>query len=181
MPRILRSPGSKSFRLENVSVPSALSAAPPRQRYQAGQEPAEGRNEGSWRVARKIQFPQSFQADLRCPVPREKKNPLRDSPKSVVYCGHPGPHRGAYRDRHGRWDATAPRAWSDRRADFSKSRERLQRAGRTAQLRTAKPCGPGTRCWCQVGGGVFDPTGSDSATQFADDGGKTNSSPGSAE
>jgi hypothetical protein len=27
--------------------------------------------------------------------------------------------------------------------------------------RTAKPCGPGTRCWCQVGGGVASPTGLD--------------------
>ena len=26
-------------------------------------------------------------------------------------------------------------------------------------LRTAKPCGPGTRGWCQVGGGVASPTG----------------------
>src|SRR6266436_6175241 len=26
-------------------------------------------------------------------------------------------------------------------------------------LRTAKPCGPGTRCWCQVGGGFTSPTG----------------------
>jgi hypothetical protein len=26
-------------------------------------------------------------------------------------------------------------------------------------LRTAKPCGPGTRCWCQAGGGFLDPTG----------------------
>ena len=25
--------------------------------------------------------------------------------------------------------------------------------------RTAKPCGPDTRCWCQVGGGFLDPTG----------------------
>src|SRR4029077_2556205 len=46
--------------------------------------------------------------------------------------------------------------------------------------RTVKPCGPGTRCWCHVGGGVFDPTGSDGTTQFADDGDKTNSSPGRA-
>jgi hypothetical protein len=30
---------------------------------------------------------------------------------------------------------------------------------RTALLRTAKPCGPGTRCWCQVGGGFSNPTG----------------------
>jgi hypothetical protein len=26
--------------------------------------------------------------------------------------------------------------------------------------RTAKPCGPDTRCWCQAVGGKFDPTGS---------------------
>jgi hypothetical protein len=26
-------------------------------------------------------------------------------------------------------------------------------------LRTAKPCGPGTRCWCQADGGFLDPTG----------------------
>jgi hypothetical protein len=50
-----------------------------------------------------------------------------------------------------------------------------QRAGRTAPkpgeaslgedglLRTAKPCGPGTRCWCQVAGGEIDPTGFDFA------------------
>jgi len=31
---------------------------------------------------------------------------------------------------------------------------------RTALKRTAKPCGPGTRCWCQVGGVLVDPTGS---------------------
>jgi hypothetical protein len=28
--------------------------------------------------------------------------------------------------------------------------ERLIRAGRAALRRTAKPCGPGTRCWCQA-------------------------------
>jgi hypothetical protein len=26
-------------------------------------------------------------------------------------------------------------------------------------MRTAKPCGPGTRCWCQIGGGFSNPTG----------------------
>jgi hypothetical protein len=30
---------------------------------------------------------------------------------------------------------------------------------RTMLMRTAKPCGPGTRCWCQVGGGLAGPTG----------------------
>jgi hypothetical protein len=34
---------------------------------------------------------------------------------------------------------------------FSVSEQR--RARRTTPKRTAKPCGPGTRCWCQVGGG----------------------------
>jgi len=32
---------------------------------------------------------------------------------------------------------------------------------RTALKRKAKPRGPGTRCWCQVGGVLVDPTGSD--------------------
>jgi hypothetical protein len=45
-------------------------------------------------------------------------------------------------------------------------------------LRTAKPCGPDTRCWCQAVGGDLDPTGSISH-QAGGDGDKTNSSPGS--
>jgi hypothetical protein len=48
---------------------------------------------------------------------------------------------------------------------------------RTAPKRTAKPCGPGIRCWCQAAGGEIDPTGSHSH-QAGSDGGKTNSSPG---
>ena len=35
-----------------------------------------------------------------------------------------------------------------------------RRAGRTALMRTAKPCGSGTRGWCQAAGGACDPTGS---------------------
>ena len=34
------------------------------------------------------------------------------------------------------------------------ARERSQRADERRFSRTAKPCGPGTRCWCQVGGGM---------------------------
>ena len=34
-----------------------------------------------------------------------------------------------------------------------------RRARRTTLMRTAKPCGPGTRCWCQVGEGLSSPTG----------------------
>jgi hypothetical protein len=34
-------------------------------------------------------------------------------------------------------------------------------------LRTAKPCGPGTRCWCQAGGGCSNPTGFRSAVNLS--------------
>jgi hypothetical protein len=33
--------------------------------------------------------------------------------------------------------------------------------GEDGWLRTAKPCGPGTRCWCQVGGGASAQPGLD--------------------
>jgi hypothetical protein len=35
----------------------------------------------------------------------------------------------------------------------------LAGAASSAMRRTAKAFGPGTRCWCQVGGGVSNPTG----------------------
>jgi hypothetical protein len=38
--------------------------------------------------------------------------------------------------------------------------------------RTAKPCGPGTRCWCQVGGGLAGLDRASRDRQFADDGDK---------
>jgi hypothetical protein len=46
--------------------------------------------------------------------------------------------------------------------------------------RTAKACGPGTRCWCQVGEGLSQARPGAQDRQFAGDGGKTNSSPGRA-
>jgi hypothetical protein len=58
--------------------------------------------------------------------------------------------------------------------------ERSTAPRRTMLMRTAKPCGPGTRCWCQVGGGFSNPTGHSKRLQSADDGDKTNSSPGRA-
>ena len=73
-------------------------------------------------------------------------------------------------------DAAASGAKSVRRAVI---RERTRRARRTALTRTAKPCGPDTRGWCQAAGGESDPTGSNSH-QAGSDGGKTNSSPGRA-
>ena len=54
------------------------------------------------------------------------------------------------------------------------------RAGRAALLRTAKACGSGTRGWCQIGGGFREAQPGSQDRQFADDGGKRNSSPGRA-
>ncbi len=52
-----------------------------------------------------------------------------------------------------------------------------QSARRTALRRTAKVCGPGSRCWRQVGRVLVGPTGRRQDI-FAGDGGKTSSSRG---
>ena len=56
-----------------------------------------------------------------------------------------------------RWPRRRGRATGFRRAGFMPVSE--SRARRTRWRRTAKPCGSGTRCWCQAGGGNVDPTG----------------------
>src|SRR4051812_46295453 len=56
-----------------------------------------------------------------------------------------------------RWDAldaAASGAQRNGRAGWRKACELSKVRRRTALKRTAKPCGPGTRCWCQVGGGA---------------------------
>jgi len=52
------------------------------------------------------------------------------------------------------WDAVDAAALSAWRFAGRVSRERNKARGRTALKRTAKPCGPGIRCWCQVCGGA---------------------------
>ena len=60
-------------------------------------------------------------------------------------------------------DAAASGACRGRRAGLSSVSERSAQTtgadpakpqGGAGRLRTAKPCGPGTRCWCQAGGGA---------------------------
>ena len=72
--------------------------------------------------------------------------------------------RGALRDRHERWDGMRwtrqRRARRHRRAGDPCERS-VERARRTAVKRTAKACGPGTRCWCQVGEDVSAQPGAD--------------------
>jgi hypothetical protein len=100
-----------------------------------------------------------------------------------VFCVIPCPLRGALAivtnvGRGLRWTRQRRRArWMQGRLWLVSIQPACRR---TAQLRTAKPCGPGTRCWCQVGGGATGPTGFCCAIQSAGDGDKTNSSPGRA-
>ena len=129
----------------------------------------------------KSNYPQ-LQADLGCPVPLAKNIPLSPSGKSPLPArAIPSPKRGV-RDRHERGMGCGGRGSVGRgrlvRRAVSVSEQ--QRAGRTALVslspklrtapgpaslpgqdgsRTAKPCGPDTRCWCQVGGGMSSPTG----------------------
>jgi hypothetical protein len=64
--------------------------------------------------------------------------------------------------RHERWARCGGRSSAARerdcRAGFPPVSDQ-DRARRAELKRTAKPCGPGTRCWCQVGGGFVSPTG----------------------
>ena len=115
-----------------------------------------------------------------------KKIPVFDHPKSNLQTAPSRPERGAYRDRHVRragmrWTRQRRARDCDRRAVLRERscsartngastpppRLRFAARGRFRDwwrlLRTAKPCGPGTRCWCQAGGGSSNPTGFRSA------------------
>ena len=89
------------------------------------------------------------------------KIPLKASGKSAIQLCPSFPcKRGVSRSSRNAGedavDAAASGAKGDRRAVF---RERSSRARRTMLKRTAKACGSGTRCWCQVGGVFSNPTG----------------------
>jgi hypothetical protein len=80
---------------------------------------------------------------------------------SATSLPRPFPARGAVARRHERGRGCGGRGSVGARVFAGRvSRERYLRAGRTAPKRTAKPCGPDTRCWCQAVGDEFDPTGS---------------------
>jgi hypothetical protein len=117
--------------------------------------------------------------------PRKKYFAFAVGQISATSSRHPTPTRGAFRDRHERGEGCGGRGSvgrdCDRRAVFrerscsartngaSTPPPKLRPAARGRLrdwwrlLRTAKPCGPGTRCWCQAGGGFSNPTGFRSA------------------
>ena len=127
-----------------------------------------------------VNFPNQFNAICSVqPLPK-KQFPSRPPQISTINPAVSSLTRGGSRSsrtRGGmRWTRQRQAREGVRRAVI---REWTRRAGRTALKRTAKPCGPGTRGWCQAVGGEFDPTGS-ICHQAGSDGGKTNSSPGRA-
>ena len=97
------------------------------------------------------------------PVVFANINRFPSTPNQWLFPRCPVSARGAYRDRHEREAGCGGRS-SVRRETWSQGELNLMsghwRARRTALKRTAKPCGPDTRGWCQTAGGAFDPTGS---------------------
>jgi hypothetical protein len=106
---------------------------------------------------RQSEFLEAIQSDLGRPVPFAKIFQFTSDPNHFYISRHPGPHEGAFRDRH------------ERRVGM--------RWTRVALLTRAHPCGRRSRVvltprrWRQVG---------DDASHHADDGGKKARSPGRA-
>ena len=101
--------------------------------------------------------------NLICPV-QSRLQKFCCSRLTQISCISPAvssPRRGVSRSsrtRGGmRWTRQR-RAWKGI-AGWASACERSPSRRRPAQARTAKSCGPGTRCWCQVGGGDVGPTG----------------------
>ena len=135
--------------------------------------------------ARKIEICLQLQADLACPVSARKIIRLTRRANHRYKLAPSRPSEGRFaivtnvvRDAV---DATAPaRKWQSQGGSSMEPVSNRPARGRTALMRTAKSCGSGTRCWCQVRGGFASPTGPSQNHQSADDGDKRNSSPGRA-
>ena len=100
-----------------------------------------------------------------CALPDGRLSKILSSPlkKIFLFSGDPKSVQNSSpsRPEEGRWPSsrTLGRVAVDAAASARKViagrffRERSTARRRTTLTRTAKPCGPGTRCWCQVGGG----------------------------
>jgi len=115
-------------------------------------------------VSPKRYFIQADQRDLGRPVPWRKIFRLTRRANHFYNFVHPVSIRGALAIvTNVGWDAVdaaASRALNRSQGGLRPVSDREARR-RTALMRTAKPCGPGTRCWCQVRGGEIDPSGFD--------------------
>jgi hypothetical protein len=95
-----------------------------------------------------------------CP---QKYFPSRPTQITRIFpASHPSTRGVSRSSRTLGWDAVDAAASGAQRnggAGWRKACELSTARRRPILLRTAKPCGPGTRCWCQVGGGETDLTG----------------------
>ncbi len=95
------------------------------------------------------------------------------------------PHRGAYRDRHGRGEGcggrgSVLRATKGCRADSYESGSDTEHADERRLQRTAKSCGPDAPTLASSSRMLCRPNRAEAQRQSADDGGKTARSPGRA-
>ena len=93
---------------------------------------------------------------------RRAKFRFTETPNQRLISGHPVPTRGAVARRHERGMGCGGRESVGAQVRSQGGLNLVsdcRRARRTTFERTAKPCGPDTRCWCQVGGGYSSPTG----------------------
>ena len=151
-----------------------------------------GSGPASFGFAPKIELCKAVQRDATSPVPREKIYRFLIAPNHRYNSGHTTRQRGVSRSSR-TWVGCGGRQ-RRRRAQggcragvirpVSHQGARGDQAARGTERRmwrTAKSCGPGTRCWCQVRGGFAGPTGPFRKTvNPRDDGDKRNSSPGRA-
>jgi hypothetical protein len=99
--------------------------------------------------------------------PRGENNSLFPKSRMCLCFARPTRHEGRIARRHetrvgDAVDASASARKANRRAvlpQVSRPVSEVRRAGRTAPTRTAKACGPGTRCWCQASRRRRRPTG----------------------
>jgi len=112
-------------------------------------------------VARKSEFRETIQRDLGRPDRSRKiicfsflKIGVLFAPSRLMKRGVRVVTIRGVRDAVG---ATASRARAIAGQPCAVSDQSAQDERRSS--RTAKPCGPGTRCWCQAGGGCSNPTG----------------------
>jgi len=113
-------------------------------------------------AARRIEIRHAIQCYSGCPAWRAKYSTQPVGHIIAIIWPVP-PGWGAFRDRHGRGMGCGGRG-SVERVTWSQGGYPwaiIRRARRTALMRTAKPCGPDTRCWCQAVGGKSIPTGDD--------------------
>jgi hypothetical protein len=123
-------------------------------------------NAAPTRAAPKNEFRELFQRDLGRPDCAAKIFRFAFPPSQLHLRAIPPHRRGAYASSRyvecgERWTrgARAREALQGGLRFRPGAREQSIRAGRAALLRTAKACGPGTRGWCQAGGGRSNPTG----------------------